>query len=140
MHSLLHAVLASAALVGPVAVWAKAEQIRAVSDPIFHLYLQAYPEDPTIPVMGPEASSEYYTIAGTIQSTNSSAYLDIAGADTTSYKTLSFSNGSSAATSAWALEGDTIITSTSSDYGRQLNFLACQMTDNGERYAEREDL
>ncbi|KAI5925968.1 hypothetical protein F4810DRAFT_617227 [Camillea tinctor] len=111
---------------------AKPEQIRAVQDPIFHLYLQAYPDDPTIPVMGPEASSEYFDIGATIQSTNTSAYLNIAAGEAASYKTLVFSGGGEAAgggaaTDAWGLEGDTIITSTGSAYGRQLNFLVCQL-------------
>ncbi|KAI6092932.1 hypothetical protein F4821DRAFT_253676 [Hypoxylon rubiginosum] len=78
----------------------------------------------TIPVMGPEASSEYFDIAGSIQSTNTSAFLNI-GADATSYKTLTFADAGT--TTAWALEGDTIITSTGSSYGRQLNFLVCQL-------------
>ncbi|KAI0136761.1 hypothetical protein BJ170DRAFT_689170 [Xylariales sp. AK1849] len=103
---------------------AKPEQIRAVQDPIFHYYLQTYPQDPTIAVMGPEASSEYYNIDGTIQSANTSTYLNI-GNDTTSYKTLTF--GDAGSTNAWALEGDTIITSTGSTWGRQLNFLACNL-------------
>ncbi|KAI1375992.1 hypothetical protein F4677DRAFT_445707 [Hypoxylon crocopeplum] len=115
--------LVSAAAV-PIAL-AKPEQIRAVQSPIFHYYLQAYPQDPQIPVMGPEASSEYFNIAGTIQSTNSSLYLNIGG-DSTSYKTLTFADAGS--TDAWALEGDTIITSTGSSFGRQLNFLVCQLT------------
>ncbi|KZL68428.1 hypothetical protein CI238_00181 [Colletotrichum incanum] len=105
-------------------VLAKPEHIRGVSSPVYHLYLQAYPEDKSIPVLGPEASAESFNIAGTIQSANSSLYLGI-GSDATSYKTLLFSNGS--ATDAWGLEGDTIITKQSSSWGRQLNFLVCQM-------------
>ncbi|KAI0885404.1 uncharacterized protein GGS22DRAFT_143296 [Annulohypoxylon maeteangense] len=104
---------------------AKPEQIRAVTSPIFHYYLQAYPQDPIIPVMGPESSSEYFNIGSTIQSTNTSAYLNI-GDDSTSYKTLTFADAGS--TDAWALEGDTIITSTGSSFGRQLNFLVCQLS------------
>ncbi|KAI1454731.1 hypothetical protein F4805DRAFT_438272 [Annulohypoxylon moriforme] len=104
---------------------AKPEQIRAVTSPIFHYYLQAYPQDPTIPVMGPESTSEYFNIGSTIQSTNTSAYLNI-GDDSTSYKTLTFADASS--TDAWALEGDTIITATGSSFGRQLNFLVCQLS------------
>ncbi|KAI1760477.1 hypothetical protein GGR53DRAFT_470283 [Hypoxylon sp. FL1150] len=111
------------------AVLAKPEQIRAVQSPIFHYYLQAYPQNTTIPVMGPEASSEYFDIGGWIQSTNTSSYLNI-GTDSTSYKTLTFAEAS--VTDAWALEGDTIITSTGSSYGRQLNFLVCQLT--GSQY------
>lgn len=95
---------------------AKPEQIRSDQDPVFHYYLQAYPEDKTIPALGPEASSETYNIDGSIQSTNTSMYLNI-GNDTTSYKTLTFGNTSS--TTAWGLEGDTIITTTSSSYGRR---------------------
>ncbi|KAK5629211.1 hypothetical protein RRF57_004926 [Xylaria bambusicola] len=80
--------------------------------------------------MGPEASSEYFNIAsGAIQSANSSAYLTV-GKDSTSYKTLTLSAGTAAAP-GWALEGDTIITSTSSAWGRQLNFLVCKI-GNGD--------
>ncbi|KAK7751959.1 hypothetical protein SLS62_006102 [Diatrype stigma] len=106
---------------------AKPEQIRAVQDPIFHLYLQAYPQDPTIPVMGPESDSEYFDITTSIQSTNTSMYLNIAddGDAAASYKTLVF--GEAGDTSGWGLEGDTIITTTDSSWGRQLNFLACQL-------------
>ncbi|KXH65773.1 hypothetical protein CSAL01_09254 [Colletotrichum salicis] len=98
-------------------VLAKPEKIRGVTDPVYHLYLQAYPKDKSIPVLGPEASAEFFNIAGTIQSTNSSSYLNI-GSDATSYKTLQLSNASG--TSAWGLEGDTIITTQSSSWGRQL--------------------
>ncbi|KAH8157747.1 hypothetical protein CIB48_g10496 [Xylaria polymorpha] len=134
-------------------VLAKPEQIRGVSSPIFHYYLQAYPQDhkpkevlgtqevgeltcpaATIPVMGPEASSEYFNIAsGAIQSANSSAYLTV-GADSTSYKTLTLSSssaGTGGAAPGWALEGDTIITGTSSAWGRQLNFLVCKLGGGG---------
>ncbi|KAI0010534.1 hypothetical protein F4779DRAFT_616503 [Xylariaceae sp. FL0662B] len=105
---------------------AKPEQIRAVQAPIFHYYLQAYPDDPSIPVMGPEASAESFEIGGSIQSANSSAFLNIDDdGEGASYKTLTFAEAS--ATDAWALEGDTIITSTASAYGRQLNFLVCQL-------------
>ncbi|KAI8947368.1 hypothetical protein F4801DRAFT_513122 [Xylaria longipes] len=108
-------------------VLAKPEQIRGVTSPIFHYYLQADPQDPTIPVMGPEASSEYFNIAdGAIQSANSSAYLAV-GTDSTSYKTLTLTPSASAGTPGWALEGDTIITGTSSAWGRQLNFLVCKV-------------
>ncbi|KAI3400153.1 hypothetical protein diail_4385 [Diaporthe ilicicola] len=127
---------------------AKPEQIRAVQDPIFHFYLQSYPkngkfmtsspmrgarrktgsmtsqcdtffltcETASIAVMGPESSSEYFNINGSIQSTNTSLYLNV-GSDSTSYKTLTL--GSTASTSAWALEGDTIITAQSSSWGRR---------------------
>ncbi|KAI1471293.1 uncharacterized protein F4812DRAFT_455406 [Daldinia caldariorum] len=123
------------------AVLAKPEQIRAVQSPIFHYYLQAYPEDrcvfvrktnrrrlvraATIPVMGPEHSSEYFNIGGWMQSVNTSLFLNI-GNDKTSYKTLTFAEAT--VTDAWGLEGDTIITSRGSNYGRQLNFLVCKLT------------
>lgn len=66
--------------------------------------------------MGPEAASEYFVIGDTIQSTNTSMYLNI-GESTTSYLPLSF--GATANTTAWGLEGDTIITTTGSTYGRR---------------------
>ncbi|KAI4870588.1 hypothetical protein F4820DRAFT_218291 [Hypoxylon rubiginosum] len=128
MFSSLTSLLVISAAALPAAL-AKPEQIRAVQSPIFHYYLQAYPQDPTIPVMGPEASSEYFNIAGTIQSANTSAFLNIGG-ESTSYKTLTFADAG--ATDAWALEGDTIITSTGSSFGRQLNFLVCQLS--GSQY------
>ncbi|KAJ9156184.1 hypothetical protein NKR23_g1064 [Pleurostoma richardsiae] len=115
--------LAAAAALANVA-FAKPEQIRSVQDPIFHYYLQAYPKNTSLAVMGPEATSEYFNIGSTIQSTNTSLYLNV-GSDSTSYKTLTF--GAAASTTAWALEGDTIITANGSPYGRQLNFLACKL-------------
>ncbi|KAK8086777.1 hypothetical protein PG994_001751 [Apiospora phragmitis] len=119
--SSLPSLTATASLLASQAA-AKPEQIRAVQDPIFHYYLQAYPEDPSIPVMGPESSSEYFNIAGTIQSTNTSQYLSV-GDDSTSYKTLTFANATGGSgTNVWALEGDTIITGQSSSWGRHGNF------------------
>lgn len=97
--------------------------------------------------MGPESSSEYFDVAGTIESVNTTRYLNI-GSDSTSYKTVTFSNAST--TTGWGLEGDTIITTTASTWGRrefcfssalpwltaaadqsppELNFLACQLDD-----------
>jgi hypothetical protein len=70
----------------------------------------------TLAVLGPVATSEYFTVGSTIQSANTSLYLNI-GSETTSYKSLTF--GTTATTKAWALEGDTIITSQSSSYGRR---------------------
>ncbi|GKT44923.1 uncharacterized protein ColSpa_05104 [Colletotrichum spaethianum] len=111
-------VLLSAALASLAGtVLGKPEQIRSVSSPVYHLYLQAYPKDKSIPVLGPEASAESFNIAGTIQSTNTSLYLGIKS-DATSYKTLLFSNASS--TDAWGLEGDTIITKQGSSWGRRM--------------------
>lgn len=67
-------------------------------------------------VLGPAATSEYFNIAGSIQSTNTSLYLNI-GSDSTSYKTLTF--GKTGSTTGWGLEGDTIITTQTSSYGRR---------------------
>lgn len=67
-------------------------------------------------VLGPAATSEYFNIAGSIQSTNSSLYINIGG-DSTSYKTLTFDK--TATTTGWGLEGDTIITTQTSSYGRR---------------------
>ncbi|KAH8682990.1 hypothetical protein BGZ60DRAFT_524333 [Tricladium varicosporioides] len=107
---------------------AKPYMLRGVQSPIFHLYLQGLPGNKSQPVMGPEASGEYFNIGSTIQSTNTSMYLNI-NAATTSYKSLTFSAISSG--TPWALEGDTIITSTGSTFGRQLNFLVCASSKSG---------
>lgn len=84
--------------------------------------------------MGPESGSEYFDIGTSIRSTNTSAYLNIvAGDGDPSYKTLAFAaEGEGEQTSGWGLEGDTIITTTGSEWGRQLNFLACQL--DGSQY------
>lgn len=66
--------------------------------------------------MGPESSSEYFDVAGTIESVNTTRYLNI-GSDSTSYKTVTFGNAST--TTGWGLEGDTIITTTASTWGRR---------------------
>ncbi|KAK1978484.1 hypothetical protein LZ30DRAFT_212382 [Colletotrichum cereale] len=118
---LLSATLASLAGIA----LAKPELIRSVSSPIYHLYLQSYPKDTSILVLGPEASAEYFKIAGSIQSANSSLYLGIKS-DTTSYKSLLLGKDS---VDAWGLEGDTIMTRQGSSWGRQLNFLACELED-----------
>ncbi|KAK0100952.1 hypothetical protein ONS96_006185 [Cadophora gregata f. sp. sojae] len=112
----------------------KPYQLRGVQSPIFHLYLQTLPSSKStstpIPVMGPESTSEYFTIGNTIQSVNSSLYLNIGEkVDGRSYLPLSFAK--TANTTAWGLEGDTVITVTGSAYGRQLNFLACNSRTNG---------
>lgn len=96
----------------------KPYQIRGVEDPIYHLYLQALPSSPSTAVMGPEASSEYFNISDTIQSTNTSMFLNIGvGGSGVSYLPLSFDAASGA--SPWGLEGDTIITTEGSSYGRR---------------------
>jgi hypothetical protein len=55
-------------------------------------------------------------------------YLNI-GTSSTSYLPLYFN--STASTTAWGLEGDTIITESGSSYGRQLNFLVCAASETG---------
>ncbi|PKS07762.1 hypothetical protein jhhlp_006370 [Lomentospora prolificans] len=107
------------------AALAKPEQIRGVREPIYHLYLQAHPSDPTKVVLGPEASADTFEIGGTIESSTTGLFINI-GDDSTSYKTLTF--GEAGETTAWGLEGDTIITTTGSTYGRQLNFLVCDIS------------
>lgn len=112
----------SSALPSPPSVPSEANlkpyQLRGVQSPIFHLYLQPLLSNKAIPVMGPEATSEYYNIGSTIQSTNSSMYLNIGEkVGGKSYLPLSFNATSSGA--PWALEGDTVITATGSTYGRR---------------------
>jgi hypothetical protein len=92
-------------------------QIRGVEDPIFHLYLQSLPSDAGTPVMGPEATGEFFIINESIQSQNSSLYLNI-GTSTASYLPLTLDATSN--TTAWGLEGDTIITTQTSSYGRRM--------------------
>ncbi|KAF2639191.1 hypothetical protein P280DRAFT_429615, partial [Massarina eburnea CBS 473.64] len=98
-------------------------KIRGVQAPIYHLYLQANPTNASTPVLGPEVSADNFTIGDTIQAKKTNAYLNVVAA-TTSYKPLVW--GAGAETTAWGLEGDTIITVTGSAFGRQLNFLACE--------------
>ncbi|KAF9452397.1 carbohydrate-binding module family 1 protein [Macrolepiota fuliginosa MF-IS2] len=94
-------------------------QIRAVQDPVFHFYLQ---NNGGKPQLGPEASSGYFTVSGTIslnQSSGSKLYLNVNTSASTSYKPLTLD--ATATTTDWGLEGDTIITTAP----RQLNFIAC---------------
>lgn len=123
MIGLLVALLAAPAAVLGLAV-SKPEQIRSDQSPVFHYYLQAYPKNTSIVALGPAATGEYFNIGGTIQSTNTSMYINI-GSQTTSYKALTFASTST--TTGWGLEGDTIITTTASSFGRQLNFVVCQL-------------
>ncbi|KAI0030934.1 hypothetical protein K488DRAFT_53129, partial [Vararia minispora EC-137] len=98
-------------------------EIRSDQDPTFHLYLQ---NNGGTPVLGPETSSGYFTIAGTIALTGadgSVVYLNVNESGTASYKPLTLDNV--ATTTDWGLEGDTIITTNP----RQLNFLTCPTTD-----------
>ncbi|GLB37066.1 hypothetical protein LshimejAT787_0401170 [Lyophyllum shimeji] len=88
------------------------------------------PNNGGTPMLGPESSSGYFTIGSTISLTGSGSgsqklYLNIDNSGTQSYKALMF--GTSATTTDWGLEGDTIITTAP----RQLNFLACQAATGG---------
>lgn len=76
-------------------------------------------------VLGPVSSSGYFTISGgTIKlNGNGTLYLNENTAATTSYKPLTFDT--TAKTTDWQLEGDTIITTSP----RELNFLACATSD-----------
>jgi len=67
-------------------------------------------------VLGPESAADDFTIGGTIQSKNTGKYLNIQTAST-SYKPLVW--GPAGDTTAWGLEGDTIITVQGSSYGRR---------------------
>ncbi|KAF1997725.1 hypothetical protein P154DRAFT_273772 [Amniculicola lignicola CBS 123094] len=122
--------LVDAALAVPVTAVAAATtgKIRGVRDPIYHLYLQGNPKNKTMAVLGPESAAEDFIIGGTIQSKKTSLYLNIQNA-TTSYKPLVF--GEMGSTTAWGLEGDTIITVQGSEFKRQLNMLVCKSSDNG---------
>jgi hypothetical protein len=136
-NTLTLATLASIALAlpNPSKPAASSYQIRSDQDPVYHLYLQALPgsgkkahpnsnlniemltnHPASTPVLGPASSGDNYTIGSTIQSVTTKQYLNINTAST-SYKPLSF--GSSANTTAWGLEGDTIITVQGSTYGRR---------------------
>jgi hypothetical protein len=90
---------------------------RGVESPISYLYLQSLPTAKDIPVMGPEASSEYFTIRSSIQSLNSSLYLNIGPSSEKSYLPLSFDETSN--TTAWGSECDTVIIVTGSTHGRR---------------------
>ena len=77
-------------------------------------------------MLGPEASSGYFTIGSTISlggAEGGTLYLNLNSSGTTSYKPLSLD--AVATTTDWGLEGDTIITTDP----RQLNFLACATND-----------
>jgi hypothetical protein len=74
------------------------------------------------PILGPEASSGYFTIGSTIALNSGSGklYLNVNTTVTTSYKPLTLD--ATAKTTNWALSGDTITT------GGQQNFLVCPIT------------
>lgn len=75
-------------------------------------------------MLAAESTAGSFVISGSISLVSSSPtlYLNVLSA-TTSYKPLAFNT--TATTTKWGLEGDTIITTNSSPWGRQLNFLAC---------------
>ncbi|KAJ8696894.1 hypothetical protein PTI98_006718 [Pleurotus ostreatus] len=98
-------------------------QIRTVENPVFHFYLQ---NKGGAPMLGPESSSGRFTIGTTISlngADGSKLYLNVDQSSTASYKALTL--GTTATTTDWALEGDTIITTAP----RLLNFLACASSD-----------
>ncbi|KAA1471727.1 hypothetical protein DENSPDRAFT_837787 [Dentipellis sp. KUC8613] len=97
-------------------------QIRCDQDPAFHFYLQ---DLDGAPVLGPEDTSGYFTISGTISlsTSNGTRFLNVDEAAPNSYKPLTLD--ATATTTDWGLEGDTIITTAP----RQLNFLACATSD-----------
>jgi len=73
-------------------------------------------------MLGPESSSGRFTVGGTIalnSASGSKLYLNIDNSEAQSCKALTF--GTTATTTDWGLEGDTIITTSP----RQLNFIAC---------------
>ena len=77
-------------------------------------------------MLGPEASSGYFTIGSTITLNNadgSKLFLNVDDSVATSYKPLTLD--AVATTTDWGLEGDTIITTAP----RELNFLACATND-----------
>lgn len=79
--------------------------------------MSSLPSAKGTPVMGPEVSSEYFVIGSTIQSLNTSLFLNIGPSTGKSYLPLSLDAVSN--TTAWGLEGDTVITTTASSYGRR---------------------
>jgi len=102
------------------------DEIRADQDPVYHLYLQ---NQGGAAVLGPESTDGRFNVSSTIilnsPTGGAPLYLNIASGNA-SYLPVSF--GTTASTTGWALEGDTIITSQSSPWGRQLNFIVCQAT------------
>jgi len=103
-------------------------QIRSDQDPAFHFYLQ---NNDGSPILGPESSSGYFTIGSTISLSNGTGeglYLNVVESVSTSYKPLTFNT--TANTTDWGLEGDTIITTSP----RQINFLVCE-TSNASFYS-----
>ncbi|KAI0785609.1 hypothetical protein C8Q75DRAFT_322050 [Abortiporus biennis] len=98
-------------------------QIRADQDPVYHFYLQ---ENAGQLMLGPESSSGYFTISGgTITLNNSNGtnlFINVQESASTSFKPLTLDT--TATTTDWGLEGDTIITTAP----RQLNFLTCSST------------
>jgi len=105
--------------------WLCLGTVRGVQAPIYHLYLQSLPSNKSIPVMGPEATGEFFTIGSTIKSQNSTMFLNI-GTGSSSYLPLNFAT--TATTTAWGLEGDTIITANGSKYGRRENIFNWMMS------------
>lgn len=138
---LLAAASALLSLASAAPTVAAGEKLRGVTDPIFHLYLQVGEGtfsssclgrndyfascikslileniDGTSAVVAAEATAGEFTISESVQETTSSKYLNIQEADT-SFKPLAF--GAKENFSGWGLEGDTLITTEASEYGRR---------------------
>ncbi|KAG8882765.1 hypothetical protein FRB97_007804 [Tulasnella sp. 331] len=79
-------------------------------------------------VLGPEAGDGIFNINGSILDTTTGLYLNIAPSTGPSYRGLTFDK--TPTFTGWSLEGDTIITATTSTYGRQLNFLVCETSNS----------
>ncbi|KAF8585978.1 carbohydrate-binding module family 1 protein [Ramaria rubella] len=96
-------------------------QIRTDQDPAYHLYLQ---DIGGTPVLGPEASSGYFTIGSTISLNvnGTTLFLNVDEGATTDYKPLTLD--ATATTTTWGLSGDTII------YGSLQNFIVCPITSS----------
>ncbi|TFK25735.1 hypothetical protein FA15DRAFT_337107 [Coprinopsis marcescibilis] len=97
-------------------------QIRGVTSPVYHLYLQ---NNGGVPRLGPVAGAGRFTINGTIALNEPGGGRLYLNADDTgtNYKALSF--GTTATTNNWGLEGDAIIIRTP----RQLNYWVCSTSD-----------
>lgn len=116
---------ASLALAAPSATSSAAtpagSQIRTDQDPVYHLYLQDVDGQP---ILGPEASSGYFTITNTVQLNSATGgqplFFNVNMTETTSYKSVSLD--STATTTDWTMSGDTIVA------GGQQNFLVCPIS------------
>ncbi|KAG8864855.1 hypothetical protein FRB96_003441 [Tulasnella sp. 330] len=103
---------------------ATGQEIRADQDPVYHFYLQ---NSGGAAVLGNETGDGIFNINGSIFDTTTGLYFNIAPSTGFSYLGLTFDE--TPTFTGWSLEGDTIITATTSTYGRQLNFLVCETSN-----------